>query len=75
MGKPMDTDDQDQEDQPTLPNALDKLRDRIFQQRLKIEQLRGTGNSDALRWAVTELRRMAGSVCKAEELNSRRRIK
>ena len=72
MSKTKETEDQDQ---PTGPNGLDKLRDLIFQQRLMIEQLRGTGNSDALRAAITELRRMAGSVWKAEELNSRRRIK
>ncbi len=63
------------QDQPTGPNGLDKLRDRIFQQRLKIEQLRGTGNSEALRAAITELGRMAGSLWKAEEVNSRRRVK
>ena len=66
---------EDQDDQPTVPNGLDKLRDCIFQQRLKIEQLRGTGNSEALRKAITELGRMAGSVWKAEEVNSRRRVK
>ena len=65
----------DDQEYPTVPSGLDKLRDRIFQQRLRIEQLRGSGNSDALRSAIAELRRMTGSTWKAEDLNSRRRMK
>jgi hypothetical protein len=42
----------EEQDEPTLPSRLDTLRDGIFQQRLKIEQFRGTGNSDALRSRV-----------------------
>ena len=73
MSKPTDTEGQD--DQSTVPSARDKLRDCMFQQRLRIEQLRGTGNSDALRSAIAELRRMTDSARKAEELNSRGRMK
>jgi len=65
----------DDQEHPTVPSDRDKLRDRIFQQRLWIEQLRGTGNSEALRNAVTDLQRMIKAAQKAEELGSRRRPK
>ena len=60
---------------PIAPSDRDKLRDRMFQQRLWIEQLRGTGNWEALKNAVTDLKRMTGAAQKAEELGSKRRPK
>ena len=59
---------------PFVPSDRDKLRDRMFQQRLWIEQLRRTGNW-ALKNAVNDLKRMTGAAQKAEELGSKRRPK
>ena len=63
------------QDHPVGPNDRDKLRDRVFQQRLWIEQLRGTGNSEALKNAITDLQRMARAVQKTDELTTKRRSK
>ena len=65
----------DEQDHSVGPNDRDKLRDRMFQQRLWIEQLRGTGNSEALKHAITDLQRMARAVQKTNELTARRRPK
>ena len=65
----------DQDHLPVGPNDRDKLRDRMFQQRLWIEQLRGTGNSEALKSAVTDLQRMAKVAQRTEELRPKSRQK
>ena len=65
----------DEQDPSVGPNDRDKLRDRMFQQRLWIEQLRGTGNSEALKTAITDLQRMARAAQKTNELTVRRRPK
>ncbi len=63
-----------EQEYPIAPSDCDKLRDRMFQQRLWIEQLRRTGNW-ALKNAVNDLKRMTGAAQKAEELGSKRRPK
>ena len=65
----------DDQEYPTGPSDRDKLRDRMFQQRLWIEQLRGTGNSEALKCAVTDLQRMAKVAQRTEELRPKSRQK
>jgi len=65
----------DDQDHSVGPNDRDKLRDRMFQQRLWIEQLRGTGNSEALRSAITDLQRMIKAAQKADGLGSKSRPK
>ena len=65
----------DERDQPTGPSQRDKLRDRIFQQRLWIEELRRTADREALRSAITDLQRMTREVGRAEESNAKRRLK
>ena len=62
----------DDQEYPTGPSDRDKRRDRMFQQRLWIEQLRGTGNSNALKNAVTDLQRMTKAAQKTEELKLKR---
>ena len=62
----------DDQDHLVGPSDRDKLRDRMFQQRLWIEQLRGTGNSDALKTAVTDLQRMTKAAYKTEQLRPKR---
>jgi hypothetical protein len=65
----------DDQEYPTGPSPQEKLRDRMFQQRLWIEQLRGTGNSEALKNALTELQRMNRVGQKTDELRPKRRPK
>ena len=62
----------DDQEYPAGPSDRDKRRDRMFQQRLWIEQLRGTGNSDALKNAVTDLQRMIRASQKTEALRPKR---
>ena len=74
MSKPTDTEGQD--DQSTVPSARDKLRDCIFQQRLRIEQLRGTGNSDrALRSAIAVSSEGRGTKLTAHEIMATREFR
>jgi hypothetical protein len=63
----------DDQEYPTGPSDRDKLRDRMFQQRLWMEQLIGTGNSDSLKNAVTDLQRMTKAAQKAERERANRR--
>ena len=65
----------DDQDKPAGPTDHDKLRDRIFQQRLWIEQLRRTADRDAMSRAITDLQRMTRAVGSAEEARSKRRLK
>ena len=65
----------DDQEYPTERSDRDKRRDRMFQQRLWIEQLRGTGNSEALKSAVTDLQRMAKVAQRTEELRPKNRQK
>jgi hypothetical protein len=63
----------DDQEYPTGPSDQDKLRDRMFQQRLWMEQLIGTANSDSLKNAVTDLQRMTKAAQKAERERANRR--
>jgi hypothetical protein len=62
----------DDQDLPTGPSERDKLRDRIFQQRLWIEELRRTADRKTLGPAMADLRHMTDQVRKIEERRSKR---
>jgi hypothetical protein len=62
----------DDQDLPTGPSDRDKLRDRIFQQRLWIEELRRTADKNTVGRAIADLEHMTEQVQKIKERRSRK---
>ena len=65
----------DDQELPSGPSDRDKLRDRIFQQRLWIEELRRTADKKVVGRAIADLEYMTAQVQKIEERRSKRSLK
>ena len=65
----------DDQELPSGPSDRDKLRDRIFQQRLWIEELRRTADKKVVGRAIADLEHMIAQDRKIEERRFKRSLK
>lgn len=66
---------EDREAEPSGPSQHALVQDRIFQQRLRIEQLRNARDDVPLRHAVAELQAMNRAQNAADNRRPKRRVK